>query len=158
MVHTLDTTANGTGHLPLPPDPLGYLPPLDKIDYRAVLPRTAEDVKDIQTALEMTRAYYRIYLRMGNEIPPTSIGQTYLFQLNELVSMFRAHWRSRFGITVPAPELVRCWGPWRDGFKSSEIPAIVPPHSNPPFVQNGFMYKMPDVGDVHDNGYDSMMF
>ena len=84
-------------------------------DYRHTLPKSEEDMEDIQIALSSTRRSYSHWF-LG-ECPPTKRQQSYSYQVSELRSSFAQRWMSLGIEDFEMPSLQAFEEPWRHGFK-----------------------------------------
>ena len=84
-------------------------------DYRHTLPKSEEDIEDIQIALSSTRRSYSHWF-IG-ECPPTQRQQSYSYQVSELRSSFAQKWMSLGIEDFEMPSLQAFEEPWRHGFK-----------------------------------------
>ena len=86
-----------------------------QIDYRIFRPQTPEEIIDIQAALVLTRDAFGLWTR--SFCPPTSVTESYLYQVQEIENSLFHHWMHVLGNPAPLPTLTVYRDPWRSGFK-----------------------------------------
>ena len=95
-----------------------FVQPKPNLDWRWLPPQTFEDIRDIDSAVNVTRDSY--YLRTGLYPMPTRSHDCYIEQVIMILDDFHVLWSSRFS-GVPVPGLVWCQARWSDGFKSEKV-------------------------------------